>query len=116
MASNDPLANKVNGYPKFAGQIEIQPELAIFRRFGYLNALNLLYFQAELTSLEEDLQRQQLEDNNSGHPRISRYAWSWYELSTSGNNGDQTQLELIYKLRETLRQYSRAYPQWKGKL
>ena len=109
MAPNVSLADRVKGYPKLAGQIELRPELAIFRRFGSLNAENLLYLQAELSLLEDDLQRQQLEDNRSGHPRKGRYALSWYELSTSIHNGDQRQLELIYRIRETLKQYSTVY-------
>jgi hypothetical protein len=106
MASTDPLADRVKGYPKLAGQIELRPEVAIFRRFGALNAENLLYFQAELSVLERDLQAQQLADSRSGHPRKSRYALSWYQLSTSKYNGDERQLWLVYKIRETLKLYS----------
>jgi len=54
----DPLAAKIKGYPKLAGQIELCPETAIFRRFGALNAENLLYFQAELVWLETELTKQ----------------------------------------------------------
>ena len=61
MAADIPLAEKVRGYPKLAGQMGLRPEVAIFRRFGALNAENLLYFQAELALLERDLQEQQRE-------------------------------------------------------
>ncbi|KAF1956372.1 hypothetical protein CC80DRAFT_473276 [Byssothecium circinans] len=106
MAANDPLTQKVKGYPKLAAQIELRPELAIFRRFGALNAENLLYFQAELALLEQDLQKQQLDDHCSGDSRKALFARSWYELSTSKENGDDTQLQLIHRIRETLRSYS----------
>ncbi|KAF2690764.1 hypothetical protein K458DRAFT_473865 [Lentithecium fluviatile CBS 122367] len=68
MASNDPLADRVKGYPKRAGQIELRPEVAIFRRFGALNAENLL----------------------------------------SKGTGDQHQLQLVYRIRETLKLYNKA--------
>jgi hypothetical protein len=110
MAPNIPLTDRVRGYPRLAGEIEIRPELAIFRRFGSLNAENLLYFQGELTLLERDLQKQQLEDSRSGHPRKSKYALSWYQLGTSEDDGDNSQLQLVYRVRETLRQYSKLYP------
>jgi len=110
MAADIPLAEKVRGYPKLAGQMGLRPEVAIFRRFGALNAENLLYFQAELALLERDLQEQQREDSRSKHPRKCRYALSWYELSTSEHNGDQRQLQLVYRIRQTLKQYSRFAP------
>jgi hypothetical protein len=43
----------VNGYPKLARHMGASPEIAIFRRFGALNAQNLLYLQAELVHLEK---------------------------------------------------------------
>lgn len=106
MASRDPLADRVKGYPKLAGQIELRPETAIFRRFGALNAENLLYFQAELVLLESALRQQQLADSLSSHPRRSKYALNWYQLSTSQGDGDAQQLHLVFRIRETLRQYS----------
>lgn len=99
-------AEKVNGYPKLAREIELRPEFAIFRRFGGLNAMNLLYLQAELALLEESLQEQQKADSESGHSRKTKYARSWYQLSSSEEDGDTKQLVLVYKIRETLKQYS----------
>jgi hypothetical protein len=40
-----------NGYTKLAIQMGQYSEMAIFRRFGALNAQNLLYLQAELVQL-----------------------------------------------------------------
>jgi hypothetical protein len=67
MPSGVRFADRIVGYPSLAGQIELRPETAIFRRFGSLNAENLLYLQAELTSLERELQLQQLGDHLSGN-------------------------------------------------
>jgi hypothetical protein len=106
MPPNIHFADKVKGYPRLAGQIELRPEIAMFRRFGSLNAENLLYFQGELTLLERELRTQQLRDHSSGHERKSNYALSWYELSTSADDGDECQLKLVYRMREVLKQYS----------
>lgn len=103
-----PVSSPVAGYPKLAAQIEIFPELAIFRRFGALNAQNLLYMQAELTSLEEELRKQQLEDSQSGEGQRNRYAtnWHWLKMSENNETGEQQQLELILKIRKLLKDYS----------
>jgi hypothetical protein len=108
MASRNPLANKVRGYPKLAGQIGLRPELSIFRRFGALNAENLLYLQAELVLLEKALDEQQHIDDASNNLRRSKYALNWYQLKNSERNGNTEQLELVYRIRETLKQYSKS--------
>ncbi|PVH93718.1 hypothetical protein DM02DRAFT_721607 [Periconia macrospinosa] len=108
MAASVSLNDKVSGYPKFAGQIEMRPECAIFRRFGGLNAMNLLYLQAELVLLEESLHKQQKADSESGHGRKTKYARSWYQLSSSEEDGGTRQLDLVHKVRETLKEYNEA--------
>ena len=105
MAFNDPLHEKVIGYPKLAAKIEIHPESAIYRRFGALNAQNLLYFQAELADLEDKLQDQQVQDHR-GIGSKPLYAKNWYLLQDSAVDGDTEQLDLVIKVRETLKEYS----------
>lgn len=90
-----------------ARKIENRPEMSMYRRFGSLNALNLLYLQAELISLEEDLRKQQMEDHRSNHPNKIKYATNWRQLRASHLNGDTQQLDLITKIRETLMIYSK---------
>lgn len=106
MKSRRLLARKIRGYPKFAGQIGLRPEFAIFRRFGALNAENLLYLQAELVLLEKALEEQQAIDSQSIHLRKAKYALNWYHLKNSAENGDTVQLDLVLKIRRTLKQYS----------
>ena len=108
MVSSPPSSQTVNGYPRFASLIETRPECAIFRRFGALNAQNLLYLQAELIGLEKSLREQQKEDSESGHQYKTKYAQNWFWLSTSERDGDTQQLDLVLKTRETLRQYSKS--------
>jgi hypothetical protein len=106
MAPRKPLERKIRGYPKLAGKIGLQPELALFRRFGALNTENLLYLQAELVLLEKALEDQQQVDSQSNHLRKAKYALNWYQLKHSAEHGDTVQLDLVLKIRKVLKQYS----------
>ncbi|KAF2641830.1 hypothetical protein P280DRAFT_468343 [Massarina eburnea CBS 473.64] len=102
--SGNALEELVIGYPKLSGQMEIVPETAIFRRFGALNARNLLYMQSELMALEKDLIKQELADSVA--PEKCKYALDWYWLSQSKAPGDTKQLDLVLKVREMIREYN----------
>ncbi|KAH7081862.1 hypothetical protein BKA63DRAFT_436113 [Paraphoma chrysanthemicola] len=106
MSSIDPFPDTVVGYPKLAAKIESLPETAMFRRFGALNAQNLLYYQAELTYLELKLQTQQHKDQNLGTVREKSYATDWFWLERARQDGDATQLNLIMKIRTLLKEYN----------
>lgn len=101
-----PLEELVMGYPKLAGQMEILPEIAIFRRFGALNARSLLYQQAELIHLEKLLRDIERRDNDSGVGSKPKYARCWYWLSQSLDDGDDEQWRLMKKIKRKLRKYS----------
>jgi hypothetical protein len=107
MAATDPLSEFVLGYPKLAAQMEIQPETSMFRRFGFLNAQNLLYFQAELIILEKRLRdRQRADSLDTKGSKKSQYGLNWYWLEKSRDDGDTHQLDLVLKIRETMKEYS----------
>jgi len=108
----DPLDDLVTGYPKLAGHMELEPEAAIFRRFGALNARNLLYLQCELCSLEKRLRQIEREDNRKSG-RKSEYALDWYWLSQSADDGDTKQLELVHEMRKLLKEYSESTSGWR---
>lgn len=108
MRTFDPLSELVIGYPKLAAKIEILPEAAIYRRFGALNAQNLLYYQAELTYLEQDLRAQQRKDHNDKTGYGSSYATNWIWLRDSKEEGNGRQLELVLEIREKLAKYSES--------
>lgn len=107
MSLADPLRHLVVGYPKIAGQMNTQPETAIFRRFGELNAKDLLYRQAELAYLEKQLYKCEMEDSGSTVGAKPYYAISWYWLSHSMADGDAKQLDLVLKIRKCIKEYSR---------
>lgn len=86
----------------------IRPDSAIFRRFGALNARNLLYLQAELTHLEDALKTAEHRDSRSHVGEKANYArdWYWLEMSPLASNEDTAQLNLVKKIREKLDEYS----------
>lgn len=82
--------------------MESLPEAAIFRKFGALNAQNLLYYQAELTYLEQKLHAQQHTDKTQGTDLEKKYAVDWFWLGRAPS----TQLDLVLKIRTLLKEYS----------
>lgn len=102
-------APPLNGYTKLASLIGAKPELAIFRRFGSLNAKNLLYLQAELVHLEQELARSAKADAESGDDERKIYDRHWKSLAQSGftPGGNSKQWTIALQIRKTLREYSK---------
>jgi len=84
------------------------PETAIIRRFGSLNALNLLYLQAELTNLENTFHQEAKANQESGHLDRVLYARDWESLrdSVTDEDSNPAQWNLMLKIREKLVEYS----------
>jgi hypothetical protein len=70
-----------SNYTGLADLMAENPEKAIFRRFTQLNIKNLLYLQAELACLEEDLNEAVEHDKNFQDTK--NYALSWALLEES---------------------------------
>ena len=103
----DPLHDLQDGYPKLAGRMGIQPEMAMFKRFGALNARNLLYMQSELMNLERCLKRAEMEDAMARQGDKPNYSRDFYWLRYSELVGPDTrQLNLIKRIRDVLKEYS----------
>ena len=100
--------DKAGGYPKLARVMGVYPEMAIYRRFGYLNSLNLLYYQAELSELELKLERYQRADRASHDRFRSEYFRDWQEMAESAETpgGSVEQLKTVLKMRTLLREFS----------
>jgi hypothetical protein len=99
-----------NGYTKLASLLGSHPDLAIFRRFGSLNATNLLYMQAELINLEAKLQRLVQADSTSGHVDRMIYDRDWQSLAESrlAPDGCGEQWATALRIREKLKEYNQA--------
>jgi hypothetical protein len=99
-----------DGYPRLAQEMAKIPERMILRRFGTLNAQNLLYYQAELTELESEWR--QLEKENCDHEvstrRPMRSSTNWWTLAEwdGRTEGEQRQWRLFQKIRSVAEKYS----------
>ena len=103
----------MEGYAKLASLMGAHPEVAILRRFGALNAQNLLYLQAELVALESDLQKFSLEDRTSNDPHREFNSRDWHSLSMSEENIDNNestgrQWRCALMIRDRLKEYSQS--------
>ncbi|KAL9070527.1 MAG: hypothetical protein Q9161_004824 [Pseudevernia consocians] len=103
----------MEGYAKLASLMGAHPEVAILRRFGALNAQNLLYLQAELVALESDLQKFSLEERTSNDPHREFNSRDWYSLSMSEENIDNNestgrQWRCALMIRDRLKEYNEA--------
>ena len=108
LASNV-TSTRLEGYPSFVQFIASDVDAAIYRRFGLLNARNLLYFQSELHELEEKLQYLDREDTKDlDDENAQKVAREWDYLNDPKNERAQKHMELQQKIRVTIKQY-RSY-------
>lgn len=80
-------------------------EMAMFRSFQTLGFQNLLYLQAELSELEQDLKSLALADKSSNHPCRSLYEKHWHLLSRSEEAGHEEQWHKVLQIRATLKEF-----------
>lgn len=105
-----PWEDLVPGYPRLAGQMGRLPQLGVFRRFGALNMRNLLYYQAELAHLEQDIIQTELDDARNTQDLRGDYCGNWADMSGSSTDDDHVsiaQWELVLKMRNLLKEYSK---------
>ncbi|CAN9453960.1 unnamed protein product [Alternaria alternata] len=94
-----------NGYPGFAklmGQ-DFNEGSGIFKQFAELNARNLLYMQAELLCLEQELDAITHMDENGNDPTTKNFARSVSEMRKASNS---SQWDKILEIRKKLREYN----------
>jgi hypothetical protein len=98
----------MEGYAQLASRMSNHTDLAIFRRFGALNAQNFLYLQAELTELESRLRDKEKLNCQSDDERKRWYARDWHSLSkaSTAEGGDESQWLLFLEIRAKLKEYS----------
>lgn len=104
-SSENSLSRKMEGYAKLSSVISTDSETAIYRKFGALNAQNLLYYQAELLDLEDDLNDIASKDRNSQDSEKREFAYNWAVLSHAAD-GKDLQLKKFMKIRKTLKEYN----------
>lgn len=78
-------------YTALASMMANHAEAAIFRRFDTLNIKNLLYMQAELVDLENQLHEIESEDKKSKAPNKVAFSSSVQALRRSASTRDNDQ-------------------------
>jgi hypothetical protein len=97
-------ASTMEGYPQISQLMYQHPELAIMRKFGNLNMLNMLHMQAELMHLEERYYKLSKTDEEcSSRAYRSR---DWWSLTRLDCDGKREQWDALCEIREKLREYS----------
>jgi hypothetical protein len=98
-----------DGYPglaKFVGQ-NLDQGLGIFKQFAELNTRNLLYMQAELLCLEQELEVITYVDEHGPDPSPKNFARSVWEMRKPSN---RRQWEKVLEIRKKLQEYSMIRP------
>ena len=96
------------GYPKLAALQGTYPQLGIYRRFSTLNARNLLYLQAELVILETNLNEYTNKDRVAEDQNARLHNKNWYFLNKRKDGVVNSQWHTMLRVREKLKEYSRA--------
>jgi hypothetical protein len=96
------------GYERLSRLIGTYPELAIYRKFSSLCAKMLLYKQAELQHLENELSI--IVRNDAHDSRKSAYAVSWAAINESTEGGGvDLQKQKILEIDGKLDNYCQAH-------
>lgn len=103
------ILRAMGGYHEIAGMMTKFPITAVFKRFGFLNYLNILYFQAELAILEECIKEVAQNDRDSCDREHEQYFQSFrhlFEGRSAAGGKNETQWRLILRMRAVLKEYS----------
>ncbi len=96
-------------YTALASMMANHAEAAIFRRFDTLNIKNLLYMQAELVDLENQLHEIESEDKKSKAPNKVAFSSSVQALRRSASTRDNDQWMKYKEVQEKIHAYSMYY-------
>lgn len=100
--------NGPEGYAKVAHLMSRHNEYGIFRSFSILNLQNLLYMQAEIIHLEQDLKEIVQIDRSSNDPVRSIQERHWQLLSDSQEDGHNSHWRKMQEIRVKLKEYSKS--------
>lgn len=94
----------MEGYSKIAKMMSGYSELAILRRFGELNLQDLLYSQAEIIHLNDELQ--EIATRDCTFPGREFYTKDWWSLANTEDDHEKDQWQKVLQIRSKLREYS----------
>jgi hypothetical protein len=97
----------MKGYTKIAALMGKYPNLGMVSQFSSLNIQNLLYMQAELAELQQQLHELQVYNDRSENPNMARFSRSWVLMSSAeADEESNEQWKVALLIREKLKQYS----------
>lgn len=97
----------MEGYAKVGQLMATYDQLAILRGFKSLSYQSLLYRQAEIIHLQQDLDK--LIQRDAVHPSRQLYSKDWWRLAhTCASDEDQEQWKLWQRLNQKLDEYSKC--------
>lgn len=98
----------MEGYTKIADFMGQHPESALVLRFSDINLQNILYLQAEIYGLREDLRKIEVQNQASSSEDRKNFSLDWYTLAHTQDNNDGTnqQWQKVGQLRALLKEYS----------
>jgi hypothetical protein len=99
----------IPGYPWLADHMGKMPEVAIMRRFGALNVQNGLFYQSQLSYLEDELRTLEKRDYDLDtiDSRREKCNSDWYYLAGKGaDESKKEQLNKFLEIREILPKFS----------
>ncbi|KAK8016228.1 hypothetical protein PG993_014417 [Apiospora rasikravindrae] len=98
----------MKGYAKIGSFMGEQPETAMVRRFAELNLQNILYLQAEIVGLEEDLRRLETQNDSKEDLHLDWYSLAHADITTDGGPEANKQWATFTMLRRRLKEYNEA--------
>ena len=99
-------STRLEGYPKFAEFIAKDRDAAIYRRFQYLSARNLLYQQSEIHDIEEQLEKLDYEDaKDIANVNAQSAARQWHRYASNTDAHSVRRRELQSKIETKLKKY-----------
>ena len=96
----------IENYLNLAREVDLCPEIGIFRRFGEINNFSLLYMQAEIASLEREFLSQRELDGQTHCPITRSYNFSMDQLRCSKGEDGAKQRDLLVDIQAKLKLYS----------
>jgi hypothetical protein len=94
------------GYPRLSERISVKPETGIYRRSDGLNARRILYLQAELCILEQDLHLIEKQDKAGTKGKRAVYAVDYKCMLEEADGKQSGQIKLIAEMQRKLNEYS----------
>lgn len=93
---NTRAESEPKGYARLASLMGAHPSVAIFQRFENLNYLTLLHLQAELKTLEVELEeRAKFDAESLGEENIYDRHWESLSEPRAGDDSDPSQWQIL---------------------